>query len=60
MLDVAQSAQDLELMLTCSHKLNLSAQLKNFAPKAWISQREVGGAQETIGMQYKWLGTSHP
>jgi hypothetical protein len=42
LLDVAQSAQGLGLMLMCSHNSNLSTQLKDFAHMAWISQREVG------------------
>jgi hypothetical protein len=41
LLDVVQSAQGLGLMFTCSHNLNLSTQLKDFASKVWISQREV-------------------
>jgi hypothetical protein len=40
LLDVAQSAQGLGLMLTCSQNTNLSTQLKDFASKAWISERE--------------------
>jgi hypothetical protein len=57
-LDSGQSAQGLELVLTCSHNLNLSPQLKDFARKAWISQREVGGSQEDVGKQYELSRTS--
>jgi hypothetical protein len=52
-LDTAQSAQGLGLKLTCSHNSNLSTQLKNFVPKAWITQREVGRAQMAIGVLCK-------
>jgi hypothetical protein len=38
-LDIAQSVQALGLMLTYSHYTNLTTQLKDFAPKTWISQR---------------------
>jgi hypothetical protein len=41
-LDAAQSAQGLGLMLTYLHNVNISTQLKDFAPKAWISQRKAG------------------
>jgi hypothetical protein len=53
-LDIAQSAQGLGLVLTFSFNLNLSTQLKDFARKAWISQREFGessrGCWNTIQM----------
>jgi hypothetical protein len=42
LLDATESAQGVGLMLTCLHNSNLSTQLKDFAPKTWISQREVG------------------
>jgi hypothetical protein len=40
-LDATQSTQTLDWMLTYSHNINFSTQLKNFTPKDWILQREV-------------------
>jgi hypothetical protein len=44
--------------LVLTHKL--STQLKNLLQRTWISQWEVGGAQEAVERLFKWLGTSNP
>jgi hypothetical protein len=43
-----------------AHNTNLSTQLKNLAPKTWISQREVVKISRGCQKVLKWSGTSRP
>jgi hypothetical protein len=60
LLDATQSAQSLGLKLTCSHFSNLSTQLKYIAPKAYISQREVGERSNGCYNATQMVGNRNP
>jgi hypothetical protein len=60
LLDATQCAQGLGLKLTCSHFSNLSTQLKYIAPKAYVSQREVGDRSNGCWNAAQMVGNKNP